>query len=73
MAIDIMNKCNETNLPIAQDLIICEIDIFYNHTVLELASKANAKDFVSLAPVQQLLDDVWFDKLNPHLSFWQVT
>jgi hypothetical protein len=73
MAIEILQKCNEVNPLIAQDLLICEIDIFYNRTVLELAVKADAKDFVASITVQQLLNDIWFDKINPHLHNWQVS
>lgn len=72
MACDVLMKCNETNQLIAQDLLICEISIFCNHTVLDLALKAFAEDFVCLIPVQQLLTDIWYDKINPHLSKWQA-
>lgn len=72
MASDVLNKCNEAHQLIAQDLLVCEIDIFYGKTVLDLALQALAEDFVCLMPVQQLLNDVWYDQLNPHLSNWKV-
>ena len=68
----ILAKCNDTNQLIAQDLLICEIDIFYKHSVLELAIKARTHDFVCLSPFQQLLTDVWFGTINPHASNWQI-
>ena len=55
-----MTACNETDKLITQDLLICEIEIFYNHTVLELAIKAETHEFVCLTPFQNLLTDVWF-------------
>lgn len=72
MAIEVLKISNEKDQLIAQDLIICELEIFFKHTVLELAIKAKAYDFVCLAPVQQLLTDVWYDKINSHISSWQV-
>ena len=72
LAIGIVKKCTETNHFITQDLFICEIDIFFNNTILELANKAEAIDLVSLGPFQQLLTDVWFDKIDPHISSWRL-
>lgn len=68
----VLLKCSEINQLVCQDLLICEIDIFYKHTVLELAIKADSYDIVCLTPFQQLLTDVWFDKINPHIPNWQV-
>ncbi len=62
----------ETNQLTTQDLFICEIDIYFKNTVLELANKAETLDLVSLSPFQQLLTDVWFDKIDPHISNWMV-
>lgn len=72
MAIEVLKISNDKDQLIAQDLIICELEIFFKHTLLELAIKAKAYDFVCLAPVQQLLTDVWYDKINSHISSWQV-
>jgi hypothetical protein len=72
MAIEVINKCNEKNQLITQDLLICQLDVFFGHTILELANTAKSLDFVYLAPIQQLLTDVWYDKINSHVSFWQV-
>ena len=72
MACDVLCMSHETNPMISQDLLIVDIDIFYNLTVLDLALKAAAHDFVCLIPVQQLLNDIWYDKLDPHLSSWKV-
>ena len=72
MSIGTMAACNETDKLITQDLLICEIEIFYNHTVLELAIKAETHEFVSLTPFQDLLTDVWFGKINPHASNLQI-
>ena len=73
MACEILLKCYSSNQLITQDLLLCEMDLFYNQILLKLAIKANAYDFVGLVPVQQLLTDVWFDKINPHVSNWKVT
>lgn len=72
MSIGTMAACNETDKLITQDLLICEIEIFYNHTVLELAIKAETHEFVCLTPFQNLLTDVWFGKINPHASNLQI-
>ena len=57
---------------IAQDLLMCEIEFFYLHNVLELAITSESYEFVCLVPVQQLLTDVWYDKISSHVSGWQV-
>ena len=72
MAIEVLKISNEKNQLIAQDLIIRELEIFFKHTLLELAIMAKAYDFVCLAPVQQLLTDVWFDQINSQISNWQL-
>ncbi len=72
MASEVLKKANEKNQLIAQDLLICELEIFFKHTILELGIKAHAYDFVCLAPVQQLLTDVWYDKIHSHVSSWQI-
>lgn len=72
MAMEVFRKCDEKNPLIAQDLLICEIDIFFKHTVLEMAITAEAYDFICLVPVQQLLTDVWYDKISSHISSGQV-
>ena len=72
MSIGTLHVCSETNDLIAQDLLICEIEIFYKHTVLEMAIKAETHEFVCLTPFQDLLTDVWFGKINPHASKWQI-
>jgi hypothetical protein len=72
MAIGLMEKCSDSHKIITQDLIICEIDIFFKRTVLELAIDTETNDFVSLSLIQELLTDVWYDKLNPHISTWKV-
>lgn len=72
MASDLLNKCNETHQLVTQDLLLCEIEIFYGKNVLDLAMTALAEDFVCLIPVQQLLTDIWYDQINPHLSIWKV-
>ena len=72
MACDVLDKCNETHQIVTQDLLLCEIDIFQNKTVLDLAMNAVANDFMCLIPVQQLLTDIWYDKINPHLAIWKV-
>lgn len=73
MIIGVLSRCYESNDIISQDLLIIEIDIFYNHTVLELVKKAESYDITSLSPFQELLTDVWFDKINPCLPNWQIT
>jgi hypothetical protein len=45
-----------------------EINIFYDHTLMDLAYKASAIDFVCLTPFQQVLNDIWFERINPHVS-----
>ncbi len=50
-------ECSEKNQLIAQDLLICEQDIFFKHSILELAITAETYDFICLVPVQQLLTD----------------
>lgn len=72
MAVEVFKVCNERNQLIAQDLLICELDIFFNHSVLEMAITAEAYDFVCQVPVQQLLTDVWYDKISSHISIGQV-
>lgn len=72
MASEVLKNSNEKNQLVAQDLLICELEIFFKHTILELAIKAHAYDFVCLAPVQQLLTDVWYDKINSYVSSWQI-
>jgi hypothetical protein len=72
LACEVFKSCNESNPLIAQDLLICEIDLFYKHTILELAITSESYEFVCLVPVQQLLTDVWYDKISPHVSGWQV-
>lgn len=72
MAVEVFKVCNERNQLIAQDLLICELDIFFNHSVLEMAITAEAYDFVCQVSVQQLLTDVWYDKISSHISIGQV-
>jgi hypothetical protein len=72
-AIGVVKKCTETNALITQDLFICEIDYYFNNTVLELANKAETLDLVSLSAFQTLLTDVWFDRIDPHVSNWRVS
>lgn len=72
MIIGVLSKCYEGNDLISQDLLILEIDIFFNHTILELAKKAESYDITNLSPFQELLTDVWFDKINPCLPNWQI-
>ncbi len=68
MAKDILTRCNDDSHYITQDLLVCEIEIFFKHTLLELAVKANAYDLVCLSPFQALLTDIWYDRVNPHTS-----
>ena len=72
MASEVLKISNAKDQLIAQDLIICEQEIFFRHSLLELAIKAKAYDFVCLAPVQQLLTDVWYDKINIQMSSLQI-
>ena len=72
MATGLLSYCTDANKLIAQDLLVIELSIFYKHTVLELAIKAEALEFVGQSAVQLLLTDIWFDKLDPHSSYWQV-
>ncbi len=68
-----VNNCNRKHQLITQDLLICELDVFYENTILELGHKAHAHNFFSLVPVQQLLTDIWYDKINWHIPGWKVS
>jgi hypothetical protein len=72
VAKDIIMKCYDDSKLITQDLLICEVEIFFKHTVLELAVKAETYELVCLSPFQALLTDIWYDRINPHSSHFQV-
>ena len=72
MASEVLKISNDKSQLIAQDILICELEIFFKHSILELAIKSKSHDFVCLVPFQQLLTDVWFDKIKSDLSSWQV-
>ncbi|CAF0775680.1 unnamed protein product [Brachionus calyciflorus] len=72
MIIGVLTRCYESNDMISQDLLILEIEIFHNHTVLELAIRSKSYDIACLSTFQELLTDVWFDKINPCLPNWQI-
>jgi hypothetical protein len=57
---------------ISQDLLLREIDIFFNRTPLELAVEAEVFDFISSATVQDLITDIWYERINPDISNWKV-
>lgn len=56
----------------AQDLLLRQNKLFLGHTALELATEADAEEFMSTIPVQQLLTDIWHGKINPHISSFRV-
>ena len=56
----------------AQDLILRQNKLFLGHTALELAIEADAEEFMSTIPVQQLLTDIWHGKINPYISSFKV-
>lgn len=64
----VAEKCSESSIMVTQDLYICQIDLFYRNTILELANKAEVLDFVSVSSFQQLLNDVWYDRIEPQLG-----
>jgi hypothetical protein len=57
---------------VCQDILICELKMFYKQTVLELAIKGDVYGFIGLTPVQELLTDIWYGKLYPTISNWKV-
>lgn len=57
---------------ITEDLLLREIEIFHNHTTLEIAIAAEAFKFIGSTPVQDLLTDIWYDRMEPDVSNWKV-
>lgn len=62
LAIQILNKFHQENPEACIEAMKRRIPAYGNATWLEVAFGADAKNFISQKPVQNLLNDLWFVK-----------
>ena len=80
MALDVLNACHKNadmihygkEQEVTQDLLLRPIEIFFNQTTLEIAVEANALDFICSSRAQDLLTDIWYERINPDVANWKV-
>jgi hypothetical protein len=76
MSVDISLVCyqngqcvsQERQEMISQDLLFCPKNTFFNLTVLDLANEAESFEFMTSIPVQELLNEMWVERLLPYAS-----
>lgn len=64
-----MEKFEEKDHLVAEDILLYKVDIFRSKTALELANLANAYEFMSRDTCQKLFNDMWYGPLKPYVSF----
>ena len=60
LAVRILNRFNEINAYTCAKAIIRQIPAYGNITWLELAIKADAKEFIAQRAVQDVLNNIWY-------------
>jgi hypothetical protein len=60
LAVDILDRFHQANAPACSKAIIRQIPAYGNVTWLELAIKAEAKEFIAQRAVQDVLNNIWY-------------
>ena len=66
LAVQILNKFYRSNPRECADAIIRQIPSYGNVTWLQLATAAEAKEFVSQRAVQDVLNNIWYEQKAKH-------
>jgi hypothetical protein len=64
MAIGVMNIFDEASVDLINGVILLQNIPYYNMNCLEMASEARSQRFISVTPVQNLLTEIWFGKID---------
>jgi hypothetical protein len=64
LAVQILDKLYQVNAQACTQAIIREIPAYGNATWLELAIKAEAKEFIAQRAIQDVLNNIWYIKIK---------
>ncbi|CAF4692606.1 unnamed protein product, partial [Rotaria sp. Silwood2] len=68
LAIQILNKLNQTNDALCRQAIIRQIPAYGNANWLELAVAADAKQFIGQRAVQTIFREIWFGSIDQRVT-----
>ena len=71
-AYDLFDVAYEEKQAESEDLLLNEIPIFFNRTVLDMAMEASAREFMKHKGIQKLLTFIWYEKINHEVTNWKV-
>ncbi|CAF4011189.1 unnamed protein product, partial [Rotaria sp. Silwood1] len=72
LAVQILNRFYQIDPRTCIEAIIRRIPAYGNVTWLELAAKAEAKQFFAQQAVQDVLNDIWYGKIKQRESKWKI-
>lgn len=72
LAVGIISKCYAADEKMAQLLLVREIPMFGDTTILSLAVATNSMNFIAHAACQTLLNNIWKGRIHLDVSMWKI-